>query len=584
MKAGQASRGTIGESRAEFRDQFTEMSRDDLVRAAEARSYFHDMDFGDVRTGTHVYNDEQSPNYHLHPVFQYLKALDLSGARCFDIGTYDGMTAFVMAEMGAELVTATCQYDLDRFRIARALGGYEQLRYLPMTDIDWTAGHIPAHEHDVVTISAMLHHLISPLQGLLEARRLLATGGAFILETLIVNDVAKGLSLNTLRADPVYGAPTIWLPDEAAVRGMLELACFRVASVTRSRGGVSAREANYDRMTFLCEAVRSGDVAEDGSKTAEILTATRKLGPLDLDVADEAGEARLRLPDVPAEQIQNIWADAPDIPLQPAWRTPLRPSEYRFSIATTEDFTDLVERLPDAKFDWNDVYMLGVNYPGETMPEGMQYSLKQLASVFVLDRIARVGSTEVLEIGAGFNFYFQNHLPEGIVYDCLDDAGFYRPEVIALANAERSRGKALDGLLGRSHALIDDGTYDCCISTSVLEHVPLDEIETVCTDMFRILKPGGWAFHSIDLKQRRMQSVGERFFEAFRSAGFQVGECDLSMQPGSEADPNIAFGENPGIQLRFYAGYKETVWGQKQPGHNQEATHTILVAIQKPVE
>src|SRR5690348_18425354 len=107
--------------------QSDSIQRSSAVRAIKRRRFFHDMEIAGIRTGSWVYGDTLPPNYHLFPAFEFLADMSLSRARCLDIGTYDGMTAFVMASLGAKTVDATCQFNLKRFRLIHSLGGWTNI-------------------------------------------------------------------------------------------------------------------------------------------------------------------------------------------------------------------------------------------------------------------------------------------------------------------------------------------------------------------------------------------------------------------------------------------------------------------------
>ena len=240
--------------------------------ALERERFFHDMLIGEQRTGTWVYGPEMPPNYHLFPLLRYLSELDLSEARCLDIGTFDGMTAFALHELGAAEIHATCQYDLPRFRLARALLGAGAVAYYPETEIEELAGHFEPAGLDVAIASAMLHHLPSPLDAVLLCRRLLRDGGFLAIEAVVTEGEGASMMLNTELDEPVFGVPTVWLPTASAMRGMLSLGSFEIVSETLLTGGGRARETNYDRITFLARAVRPAELTGASERTVETLT------------------------------------------------------------------------------------------------------------------------------------------------------------------------------------------------------------------------------------------------------------------------------------------------------------------------
>ena len=437
-------------SKSLYADEYFDMPRAKLLNMARKKKFFHDMGFHDYRTRSHVYPDSYPPNYHLFPTFSYLQELKLGEAQCIDIGTFDGMTAFMLSASGASHVNATCQHNLERFRIARALGEYENIAYHPNTDLIAARNKFEAQSHDVVVMSAMLHHLVSPLEGLLDARRLLKDGGYLILETITVEDNDAGLSLNTIRKDPVYGAPTIWLPSPETAEGMLNLACFEIVSSTRLLGGAAARETNYERMTYLARA-SSPKALQATKKTSEIHSAVQMLGPLSLvDLDACTSSSAVQFTGKSGARTLNIWSHQPSAPLQPQWEAPDHSRNTRFSVGSVDDFRSLASRHGDGAFEWEDIYLLGARCHGETMPDGMRWGLKQLGNLHILDYVKKWGCRDILEVGAGFNLYFDRHLPKWANVDVLDDEGFYDKAILDLAVNARKRGRTIYGLLGKA--------------------------------------------------------------------------------------------------------------------------------------
>lgn len=571
-----------------FRDQYSDEDREKLIEALKRQQFFHNMQLGLVRTGSWVYSDDMPPNYHLWPLFQYIAELDLSRARCLDIGTYDGMTAFVLAEYGAARVDATCQYDLDRFRLVRAFRGYNNVAYFPNTDLERVADTFEPGSFDLVVMSAMLHHLTAPLDAILEARRFLKRGGYLLIESIVVDNGAPGLMLNTELEDPVYGAPTLWIPTEVVLLGMLRLGGFDIVSSTRLLGGPAAREVNHERITVLVRAEKPSLVRDRTNKTIEIQSTVGKLGCLNM----KALEADVDRPSVvifagmDGKRYLNIWQKSPEVPLQPAWLPPRKSRETKFSVALNSDFNRLVAAHPDGAFTRDDLYLLAARYPGEVMPEGMTWGLKQLGVLHIIDYVKKFGLRRVLEVGAGFNFYFKNHLPAWASYTALDDVGFYDEALISMAMERHGRDHFIQGLLGQFSPDVPDGAFDACVSSSVLEHLPEDQILNVCQDMFRVLQPGGWALHSIDFPAHRIEECGRKWLEALQVTGFAV-EKD---QPGGQflvRDEKLRdayFTEPLSIVMRFYGGYKKGIWGAKSADLKHPSRWlTILIAAYKPL-
>ena len=555
----------------------------DKLEALGSEKFFHDMLLGSERTGSSIYPPELPPNYHLFPIFRYLQELDLAGAECLDIGTFDGMTAFVLDELGAATVHATCQYDLDRFRLARSLLDAGSVAYYPKTEIEELPDLLDAHALDLVVVSAMLHHLPSPLDAVLLCRRLLKLGGFLAIEAVITDSPEPTLTLNTEIEDPVFGVPTLWLPSAAAVRGMLHLASFEIVSETLLTGGARGRETNYDRVTLLARAVAPSALAGATDKVQETLANLDALGPLDISgLEDESAAASGVSYSGPAgPRTLNIWSEAVELSIQPGWSDPAPAADTGFRIARDSDFRRLVAAHPGDAFTKEDLQLLAVKYPGEVVPEGMRWSLKQLGNLFVLDHLERWGSRDVLEIGPGFNFYFPNHLPDYCAYTALDAEGFYEPELLALMRARLPRGRALDGLIGDGS--LESESLDACISVSVLEHLAEADISKACGDMFRILRPGGWSVHTIDLPAPELEATGAGWLAALRDAGFLIDPAPAELGLGSPDlldDPPHS--EPLAITMRFYGSYSETIWRRDLPAAPFPLMHSILIAARKP--
>ncbi len=552
--------------------------------ALESERFFHDMVLGSSRTGSWVYPAEMPSNYHMYPLFAYLFDLDLAEAECLDIGTFDGMTAFVLHELGARSIHATCQYNLNRFRLARSILGADNVIYYPETEIEELTGCFDKHQFDVVIASAMLHHLPSPLNALLLCRQLLKQGGFLVLEAAVTDDDRPTLTLNTELPSAVFGVPTLWLPSIPALRGMLNLASFGIASETLLTGGARARETNHDRVTFLARAVDPAEVTDSTEKTAETLRTLSALGPLDLAELKEGkgGRSPVTYRGSGGAKTFNIWQDTVvDLKLQPEWIDPKPDAETCFRIARDSDFRRLVAANPDDASTKEDLELLPVRYPGEDMPDGMTWGLKQLGNLFVLDHVKRWGSKDVLEVGAGFNFYFPNHLPKHCAYTTLDSAGFYAPELMSLMRSRLPRGQAVDGLIGQG--TLESSGFDACISVSVLEHLPPADVAGACRDMFRVLRPGGWAVHSIDLTAPELRDTASLWKAELHAAGFLIGadRVDFDLRSGDwESDPPHA--EPLAITMRFHAGYRESIWDPDLPQSPSPSAHALLVAARKP--
>ena len=307
------------------------------------------------------------------------------------------------------------------------------------------------------------------------------------------------------------------------------------------------------------------------------------LGPLDISGLDDesAAASGVSYSGPAGPRTLNIWSDAVELSIQPGWSDPAPAADTSFRIARDSDFRRLVAAHPGDAFTKEDLQLLAVKYPGEVVPEGMRWSLKQLGNLYVLDHLERWGSRDVLEIGPGFNFYFPNHLPAHCDYIALDSEGFYEPELLALMRARLPRGRTVDGLIG--DGALEAERLDACISVSVLEHLAEDDIAGACRDMFRILRPGGWSVHTIDLPAPELAATAGRWLDALREAGFLIGDGAVGLGLGTpEQATDPPHSEPLAITMRFYGSYSKTIWRRDLPAAPFPLMHSILIAARKP--
>lgn len=525
--------------------KFHATPREKLLECLQKERFFHAMDLGDFASSSFVYGDALPPNYHLYPGYEFLKQLDLSQSICLDLGTVDGMTAFQLCELGAKQVHAVCQYELERFMLVHALKGYKNLFYHPRTHLSGLGDHFRDGHFDFVAVSAMLHHHPAPSAALIAIRRMLKNSGYFMLEAAVALDAFPKTALNTISADPVYGVPTIWVPGETELAGMLMLAGFDIISVARLQGTRAARESNYRRVTFLARAERPSQIKGRSEKLVDVHGKAEWVEGIDFKALEsDPSRANISIKSgaVPASEISylNIWFDQPDMPLQPQWRDPLPGRGTQARIATCSRFRDLMASYPAYHWSVQDVSLLGAKYPGESWPEGMDWSLKQLGNLHCLDVMVRFGLGRVLEVGPGFNMYFHNKLPAHVDYWRIDDEGFYQDGLLGAAKAQSKRGVYVKGVVGGDSSALADGMFDACFSVSALEHVPESAIAQTAADLFRVTRPGGWSVHALDAPISEIKDISRLWLDAFKIAGFMIDEsyididAEKSRPPGNE--------------------------------------------------
>jgi len=216
-------------------------------------------------------------------------------------------------------------------------------------------------------------------------------------------------------------------------------------------------------------------------------------------------------------------------------------------------------------------------------PRSTVWGLKSMGTLFCVDRIVRLKPDRVLELGAGWNRHFDEHFGSQVEYWMMDDASAIGWSQRSLerfdeAQAQRHHTHFVRGYLGGFSKDLPEAAFDLVFSISVVEHVPPGNKEAFYRDMFRILKPGGWMAHSIDMFD---DTLNRAEFDLLQRTGFQLpAGPDLSVRVRpSEGNPTLF--EDMWTVFHGYLGLKRPdkwVNLKKVSGHNA----TLLVFGRKP--
>ena len=76
--------------------------------------WFHAVDLGEFSTSGR-FKQGRPQNTTLYGTFEFLKAMNLEGSSCLDIGTVDGLIAFGLSKLGSSNIHATDTHSRDTF-------------------------------------------------------------------------------------------------------------------------------------------------------------------------------------------------------------------------------------------------------------------------------------------------------------------------------------------------------------------------------------------------------------------------------------------------------------------------------------
>ena len=214
--------------------------------------WFHSIDFGN---GLISPPRSLPPNWTLYGVFKFIENIKVEGMECLDIGTFDGLTAFILKKLGAATVTATDIFNLPTFTAGREHFGLD-IEYIPGMSLESMYEKMTPRKFDIVVMAGVLYHLYGPLLGIAICRKLVKREGLVILETETYNEDKsinqRPLMLLNSEANNFYNeAFTYWRPTVRCVVDMLKMCCFEPIAVTTVN----------QRTTFLARAKVPGEIS-----------------------------------------------------------------------------------------------------------------------------------------------------------------------------------------------------------------------------------------------------------------------------------------------------------------------------------
>lgn len=152
-----------------------------------------------------------------------------------------------------------------------------------------------------------------------------------------------------------------------------------------------------------------------------------------------------------------------------------------------------------------------------------KWTLKSAGSMFVTAAILEYSPKVVIEIGCGYNTYFDRITRLlGIKLVTVDKTYYTRTQFFFSKLFRSRKVKHYDAYMGEYCEGLETERAQMIVSVSAIEHVPLEAIEDLYNDMYRVLEPGGMIVHSLDVEDNLMDTLPEIHLQALKKAGFLV--------------------------------------------------------------
>jgi SAM-dependent methyltransferase len=290
------------------------------LEKAKARPWFHSIDFRpDVDfTSKTRFSGHVPPNYTLFGFYDLITHLDLHGASCIDIGTMDGIAAFIMKKLGAGSVVATDIGERDTFHFARQTLGLD-VEFLRDTDLYNITQRVDHRRFDVTLMAGVLYHVFDPLYAITAARHLTRENGYAIIETHYLPGESRPImQFNPTDPEPIEQANFFWRASMSCLEGMFRLCCFHVV----------ARRDIGKRVTYLLRAARPSEMTEANEMTRRIIQSfmgyRHYRENIDFSALEKSGDVsgvRLVSPPAATEKL-SVQTYKPRVPYQPKWSPP----------------------------------------------------------------------------------------------------------------------------------------------------------------------------------------------------------------------------------------------------------------------
>ncbi len=205
-------------------------------------------------------------------------------------------------------------------------------------------------------------------------------------------------------------------------------------------------------------------------------------------------------------------------------------------------------------------------------------ALKAIGEAFIVSWIVGEKPRTLLEFGHAhtsplFEFFGDRCEMWGVDDVRVDYVSRNALEEFRKKHEKRSGARFITGYLGEELSELPSNYFDMVCSVSTVEHIPVEELDSVFKEIARVLKPGGIVVNSYDVHYNPWVIP---MYRAHLKAG--LNWVDLNSKPALDWNPKHVWFEDPRIVWTYYMGFCPVdKRAEKWPGNFA----TILMAARK---
>jgi SAM-dependent methyltransferase len=232
----------------------------------------------------------------------------------------DGISAFVLKELGAAEVVATDMDPRETFLFARDVLNLD-IDYRTPVSLQELPILFKEDRFDLIVMAGILYHVFDPLTALSICRDLLKNNGLLFMETFYLFDEAKPCMVFNPKDNSKRGverANVFWRPSKTSIEGMLEVAGFKVI----------ASIAFNARITFIAQAKKTSEIDSSSARIKNIhkrymnYKNYRERTDYNLLEKQEVGNSNICYEGPRSHIWLNRSRYTPMVPFQPEWSLP----------------------------------------------------------------------------------------------------------------------------------------------------------------------------------------------------------------------------------------------------------------------